>query len=399
MTVVQPSYDWDMVTLKWAGVFIDGSIPTGNISLQYDGAGPLLDDDVETPLSIFRKPIALALSTKAVVIDGEARQVAYAEIDVPASNDPDITGGGATYTFSENLAGGAGRKNVSFLADKDAPGGEIWLNKIAGGTPAPGTALSVVQYADFLSLAGRVTELEENGSPAGGAAGEDGESPELRVSGGYIQWKYPSQTTWTNLVALTEITGPAGSTGATGPAGDPTTVADGAIAQAKVANLVSDLSGRLRSVRTLVSSTDTYADVTISDDGTATTNWPNRVMFTYAPATGSNVLVFWVNEYGELRSTPAKPNTVGFRIFAATDATSLTARDATVPVFEVSAKRNPTNERVTVFGIVKDGGIVIGPESGTRHRHGTVLTLDAGQTVADIPATTPAGTLILRRKS
>ena len=42
---------------------------------------------------------------------------------------------------------------------------------------------------------------------------------EFRTSGGFIQWSNDGGTTWTNLVPLSTITGPAGPTGATGPAG------------------------------------------------------------------------------------------------------------------------------------------------------------------------------------
>jgi len=54
---------------------------------------------------------------------------------------------------------------------------------------------------------------------ADGADGADGESPELRVSGGYIEWKYPSDSTWTQLVSLEDITGPAGANGSNGADG------------------------------------------------------------------------------------------------------------------------------------------------------------------------------------
>lgn len=213
--------------------------------------------------------------------------------------------------------------------------------------------------------------------------------------------------------------GPTGPAGPTGPPGDPTTVADGAIGQAKVnaiAGWITDAlgskaaaadldnvygiaTGAIQKNTPLPAATGVWGAASIVDDGSNTNSWPNRFTVTFQPVTGPDVLTYWINEYGEARATPAKPNTVGHRIFAATDATALAARDAAVPVFEVSSKRNPTAERVTVFGIVKDGGIIIGPEAGTRLRHGTVLTLTAGQTAANVPATEPAGTLILRRKS
>lgn len=38
--------------------------------------------------------------------------------------------------------------------------------------------------------------------------GMPGKTPVLRVASGYIQWKYETDTTWTNLVSLSAITGP-----------------------------------------------------------------------------------------------------------------------------------------------------------------------------------------------
>lgn len=38
--------------------------------------------------------------------------------------------------------------------------------------------------------------------------GTPGKTPELRIASGYLQWKYTTDQTWNNLVALTTITGP-----------------------------------------------------------------------------------------------------------------------------------------------------------------------------------------------
>lgn len=52
-----------------------------------------------------------------------------------------------------------------------------------------------------------------------GAAGDDGREIELQTSATHVQWRYVGGTTWTNLVALSTITGPQGSAGATGAQG------------------------------------------------------------------------------------------------------------------------------------------------------------------------------------
>lgn len=50
----------------------------------------------------------------------------------------------------------------------------------------------------------------------------DGKEIELRNSSGFIQWRYlgGSEASWTNLVALGDLTGPAGAVGPAGPQGE-----------------------------------------------------------------------------------------------------------------------------------------------------------------------------------
>ena len=49
-----------------------------------------------------------------------------------------------------------------------------------------------------------------------GPAGNQGESVQLQKGATHLQWKYPSQTTWNNLVALVDIQGPIGADGPRG---------------------------------------------------------------------------------------------------------------------------------------------------------------------------------------
>jgi len=165
--MVMPSPDWNLVTLKWAGVFLDGTPAEGSLTLDYNGS-VMFDDDPETPLTIFNRRLTKNLEKKTVLIDGQNRQVGYAEFQVPASNDPDVQGAGGTYTLTENLNGGSGRKGFTFVADINAPEGVIWLNKIMPTIPTPGTPLSVVYYSDFEDLRERVDVLEISGGGGGG---------------------------------------------------------------------------------------------------------------------------------------------------------------------------------------------------------------------------------------
>lgn len=57
----------------------------------------------------------------------------------------------------------------------------------------------------------------------GGASGKDGREVELQNNGTAIQWRYVGDSSWTDLVQLSEITGPQGpkgNTGETGPQGE-----------------------------------------------------------------------------------------------------------------------------------------------------------------------------------
>jgi len=52
-----------------------------------------------------------------------------------------------------------------------------------------------------------------------GESGPAGDEVELQANATHIQWRYVGGATWTDLVALSEITGPAGATGSPGATG------------------------------------------------------------------------------------------------------------------------------------------------------------------------------------
>lgn len=159
-----PSPDWDMVTFKWAGNRLDGKPATGSISVHYDG-GVMLDDDNTpggTPVSVFPVDMTFPITTAKITVGGQLKDVGYVEFQVPASNDPDITGGGGTYTITEQLQGTNSRRVYTVVADRNAPSATVWLSKVAPTAPTPGTPLSVVYYAEFADLSDRVALLEAN---------------------------------------------------------------------------------------------------------------------------------------------------------------------------------------------------------------------------------------------
>ena len=117
----------------------------------------------------------------------------------------------------------------------------------------------------------------------------------------------------------------------------------------------------------------TWANVTIADDGSSSSSWPDRFRVVFAPQAGTSRTTFWLNEYGEFRGMPGKDNTVAGRFFAALDTAGYAARSSTVPVLEVTDQRNGT--RTTIFGVYKGGRV-------------TMTRLEANET-RTAPATAP----------
>ena len=70
------------------------------------------------------------------------------------------------------------------------------------------------------SILKRLDVLEENGGGGSGTPGKDGREIELQKSSTAIQWRYVGDESWTDLVQLSEITGPAGPQGEQGPKGE-----------------------------------------------------------------------------------------------------------------------------------------------------------------------------------
>jgi len=56
-------------------------------------------------------------------------------------------------------------------------------------------------------------------SAAAGADGSDGREVQLQTTGTHVQWRYAGDVSWTDLVSLATITGPAGSNGTNGSDG------------------------------------------------------------------------------------------------------------------------------------------------------------------------------------
>src|SRR5690606_1489591 len=70
--------------------------------------------------------------------------------------------------------------------------------------------INLISLADLQGPKGDKGDPGEKGDP-----GKDGREVELRLSGGFVQWRHVGETTWTNLIPIADITGPQG------PKGDP----------------------------------------------------------------------------------------------------------------------------------------------------------------------------------
>jgi hypothetical protein len=86
------------------------------------------------------------------------------------------------------------------------------------------------EWTDLVALSAITGPQGEQGETGlTGAAGADGREVELRKTETHVQWRYEDEAEWTDLVALSEITGPPGETGDQGPAGPANTLAIGTV--------------------------------------------------------------------------------------------------------------------------------------------------------------------------
>lgn len=143
MEFIAPSPDFNLVKIKFAASNLDGTPSTGVITFTYSGGVQL--DRGATPVAIFPTQIIINIKPKVVEIEGKEMVVGYAEAEIPASNDPDIDGGGGTYQAKIAITGG-GVYTSTFIADYQAPDDGIWLSELLSVESVPGIPTSVVTY-------------------------------------------------------------------------------------------------------------------------------------------------------------------------------------------------------------------------------------------------------------
>lgn len=151
--------------------------------------------------------------------------VQYQGIRLPANDDPDLNPTETQYTVSYSLTVQGTNTQVAipshslFLPSN----GQVDLATMLPPIAAP--PMSLAQSQALLALAVRTIngvgpDSSGNVTVAGGGEGLDGESPELRTNAGIVQWKYPSESTWTNLFTI-PTNGTNGTDGVDGQDGTP----------------------------------------------------------------------------------------------------------------------------------------------------------------------------------
>lgn len=144
---IGPSPDFNDLTVEWGPfIFLDGSLPKGKLTLAYSG-GEMVDPATPPDKSV-RIGVGPNRSIPIGSIFIDSVEYAFASFTVPASNDPDIQGGGGTYTVTPVLTNGKATP-VTFFADIGTPDGVIRLNDVTPTDATAGTPIGVITYAEM----------------------------------------------------------------------------------------------------------------------------------------------------------------------------------------------------------------------------------------------------------
>lgn len=152
-----PTPNWNLVTVRWRVVRLDGTNPTGTLELR-PVPSRFKDLGVNPPIDI------LTSALTGDIVDGAAT------VQVPASDDPDVFPNDFTYRVTEKVNGFP--DNTYFIEVPLASAGTgIDLASISPVDPVSGAGSVVVTLAAFNALIARVAELEENSGTGGGGTG------------------------------------------------------------------------------------------------------------------------------------------------------------------------------------------------------------------------------------
>ena len=166
-------------------------------------------------------------------------------------------------------------------------GQEVLLQKSA--THIQWKYASDVSWTDLVALADLKGADGSNGTNgtngSNGTNGTNGREVELQNSGTYIQWRYAGDVSWTNLVLLSDLKGDAGTNGDPGPNLVGSTTA-------------TDLTGILKGNGSKVTTATAGSDYVASESDPVFTSWLSGSPFSgYATET-------WVSQQGFVTGTP-----------------------------------------------------------------------------------------------
>ena len=275
----------------------------------------------------------------------------------------------------------------SYLSQSHQPDGTLKPDTITPAT-IPNNSIPLSKLSPALQT--KINDaIGQDGTD--GQDGADGRNIELRSGPTHLEWRYQGDPTWTNLVPLADITGPAGEDGAQGPQGDQGDPATNLVEsvngqQGEVALDAEDI-GAIPLAGNVTLSAASGTAVSFDIDGEDASG-PDRMLFRVWKD-GSWRPVSWFNEYGEVRVIPSANSRVGFRVFGANTQTEWNARNPNTPIMNIENYRTGTGSRTTVWKINHRGDTEIGGELAVG---GTVSAPNIGNkvTTSDTAPSSPA---------
>ena len=208
-------------------LIIDNDLRTITIPPEITNIGVVSDDDVKR--LHFRMPRQYGefdLSEFDIRINYLA---ANNTGDIYVVTDKAVSGDNITFSWLVGRSAFAAQGTVRFIVCLKKTNQEGAVEQEYNTTVATLQALEGIEPSGQIvednpevieSILKRLDVLEENGDGGSGTPGKDGREIELQKSSTAIQWRYEGDESWTDLVQLSEITGPAGPQGEQGPKGE-----------------------------------------------------------------------------------------------------------------------------------------------------------------------------------
>ena len=176
-TFMQPSPDAELIRCRWWGRVMPIGVATeGSATIRYTGPLPVLDDDPTEPTGLYWQDVTVPLTIVQRPIAGQPADFGYFEVMLPATNDPDLMGGGWPYECTVTLTNATSPRPFKFWVDRSAPSGIVLLNRgeITTAALGGGSAVPVVTWAELkaandaiFALSKRLDSLVSSGAGSG----------------------------------------------------------------------------------------------------------------------------------------------------------------------------------------------------------------------------------------